>query len=628
MGCSNSKPTAEVNNLSQRNIKSINNGAGVRNSQSIAEGMDSTLTSGRSVKFDENGSKIEIVDIPTLPTMSSKSSLSADNTPTGSPTNLLEVRTQGNPFNTATGNNIASTIVDNATKCCPTKYPDVYSKDSAVISTPQNNLEVRPADSGTDDGCDIHQTYPSKLFNRNVSYKEINLSPTCKISIDNAEEKMFDDGIPDQIKDLFGIDILSGNVDEDAAQEEKKTIKQCLLYIYGNEFFVTKNKGERIDLVLKSLTRENKCRQRLYMIALADTKDRIIRTKNESTDLYYVALTVRAFFDQKEKNVFGKGFTKKPFLRIQRSNNCFLVAACVYYSLALQLQYPNDDTNRYPIDIGEAGRRFVLNNDTNFVSTVIKDEPRQMYPLAVDLTQTNNEDDSVYWSYVSFKPRQSMDVHNKCQHVKDYLDVYGVGLVTEFKLHKAFQQTRKKRRGAGYLLFDGREDCDGTWIKMETTTLQQEKTKRELDIVPEGEVLFVDDDGRSSTPTKTSALATEETYSPSTSLENSKKDTDRQTAVAEYHAMVVIGGYEENGKYYFLLLNWWIQMPLLVVSEDYLQCAQPKIRFFEGLFPKPGDSMTFSGVQYAEAAFPFNSSNAVCEGSSDDYSYCYEHPVG
>jgi hypothetical protein len=48
------------------------------------------------------------------------------------------------------------------------------------------------------------------------------------------------------------------------------------------------------------------------------------------------------------------------------------------------------------------------------------------------------------------------------------------------------------------------------------------------------------------------------------------------------HAMVMIGGRKKNGKYYFLLQNWWSNRYFIEVSESYLQFAAASVTFVHG----------------------------------------------
>lgn len=72
--------------------------------------------------------------------------------------------------------------------------------------------------------------------------------------------------------------------------------------------------------------------------------------------------------------------------------------------------------------------------------------------------------------------------------------------------------------------------------------------------------------------------------------------------------MVMLGGFKEeveNGesKHYFMLMNWWVGMPLVLVSAGYLQACQCSVVFLGEKLTKDTELARKEGA-FAETFYP------------------------
>jgi hypothetical protein len=67
-----------------------------------------------------------------------------------------------------------------------------------------------------------------------------------------------------------------------------------------------------------------------------------------------------------------------------------------------------------------------------------------------------------------------------------------------------------------------------------------------------------------------------------------------------FHAMLLIGGRVKDGKYFFLLQNWWENRSFIEVSAEYMQSAEPTISFVEQEIIEIPSNIKCTDSPYAE----------------------------
>ena len=90
------------------------------------------------------------------------------------------------------------------------------------------------------------------------------------------------------------------------------------------------------------------------------------------------------------------------------------------------------------------------------------------------------------------------------------------------------------------------------------------------------------------------------------------------------HSMVMLGGYEEKNakgeiKHYFMLLNWWKGMPLVLVSARYLQACGCQVLFLLDGLTQDTDFARKEGL-CAESCYPDNGEDGAAVLCTD-YEY-------
>ena len=465
------------------------------------------------------------------------------------------------------------------------------STDSYAYSENNQEVAVTPKSDG----------YCSRLFQspnkQSITYENLNISPGCKIPLAETEQRIINDKI---------IKILEA--------ERDFKIKQCLLFLYANEFFWNKSPEDRIRNV-KDCVLNKSCLERLYRISVSDHTDMFIKTDNAFEAFCNVAATVEVFFNPeprasnaglakmmnkirtRKRKVVGTGFSKEPFLRVQTSSNCFLVAVCVWYTLILQDRKPNDKLNEKPVDVARAARKYLLKDDDDLLNRVVHNKGRKAIELLKKMIERDVQED---WDSVLFNLNPRRQAIKLGEIMLQNLETYGVGILTNFSVQSDFKvKDKEKKDGLGYWKFDALDiDCVGEWVSLQPETKKIEELKRmreqwndrwtknrnAQDERMKGRVLF-----------KSESKSDEVGTQPNTSR---NQNGDEQCT----HAMVVLGGYKDKNKFFFFLLNWWAKMPLVLVSADYLKACGCRVYFL--MVEPEKDEVERKDAQYAECNFP------------------------
>ena len=407
------------------------------------------------------------------------------------------------------------------------------------------------------------------------SWKQLSISPTNLISVDDAILKRREDEIESM----------------DFYQNGKQAIKRAVLYLYGVGYRSSETKEYRIKGIECLVSKPN-LRRLLDFVFEGCLNQRSVRRKTKS--FFTMAVVLKRYFSNDadaDVNLEKFGyFPGKPFVRYQRGSNenCYEPASSVWASLVIRHQDPNVEDN-YVVDVGQRTRRYILYDkkkiDQRIENRVIKNAggySREYASLIVDgnkLLEKNLNNQKI-WKHGSFEStngRFFIDCVNEC----------GPGLITNFFLTEKFREAggSKESDGCGYWMFDGDNvDIKGKWISCEddleykaqlSAIVEKEMSDAEAahqNLKREMEDLFRSNEN-CNIPTLTTATNPEDKVNENTSHGGS----------TEYHAMVLLGGRMISDgakrKIYFMCQNSWHTMPLVVCSRNYLEACQAKVLF-------------------------------------------------
>lgn len=376
---------------------------------------------------------------------------------------------------------------------------------------------------------------------------------------------------------------------------------------------------ERVAKIKQCLDRKSGSFRRLRRIAFSDSTDRASFQEN-SFDLFFdMASTARIFFSRRE--VVG-GFPKEPFERVQSSRCCYLVSACSWYTLKLQQDLPQE-TSEEPIDVAQCARRKIINNDGKLEKRVISNLGGSSFEVVKELTGRTNEDD---WALAPFSlPTQS--VYGLSQYTLDLLESYGVGLVTGFTVPPNFaKRAKEKPKGIGYWKFDGIDvDCEGEFIKLNKDDEMCQSERVRLHKKWEEQKERAEKKFKKCKDYQVLPSPTHLKYPPGDdgAEKHAPNEDDDPPGVdsGQKHSMVMLGGYkaEENAptKHYFMLMNWWRGMPLVLVSAGYLQACQCKVVFLAQKLTEDTD-LDRKEAAYAEVLYPDEGEDCAAISASFD----------
>jgi hypothetical protein len=280
-----------------------------------------------------------------------------------------------------------------------------------------------------------------------------------------------------------------------------------------------------------------------------------------------------------------------------------IASACVWFTLQLQRDKPQsaDPRELDPIDVAHTARHKLITDDAALKKRVVDNKGGSAFTLVEDLTGRSLE--GYHWNLIDFTRWYAYLVGCMCVHS---CNLRGFGLVTHFCVHDNFWEEPKNKGnmpGQGYWKFDGTsvhckgefvhvgadDKCDSErgrlqkmWNEQHQCVVEQENTRSvkmdTLEPLLEPSNLFASA-GETSASTGDDSTTTGTLLSPPPAVDITAGE---RTGM---HSMVMLGSYEkeENGttKRYFMLLNWWHAMPLVLVSTEYLIACQAQVHFLD-----------------------------------------------
>ena len=357
--------------------------------------------------------------------------------------------------------------------------------------------------------------------------------------------------------------------------------------------------------IKECMDRQSKSFERLCRIAFSDSSDHIQYDNSALKRFFNMAETTWRY--SKQDGAIG-GFPLEPFERLQASSsNCYMVSVCTWYTLMLQRQFPNATHANHPIDVAHCARRWILSDDDALIERVVKNKGGCAASFALDLTRVR---DARAWEDIHFDTH-TFSASQKSGALFDCLKEYGYGLVTGFSVHGPFRKAAEPSRAdqpsmseqyLGYWKFDGMcPDCEGQFVIIDPDDSSSDQKQCSQEKWNSTVLKFRDGTARRQRGIQS--------FSNNASVTgDATPDAGATEETLPGHSMVVLGGHEEempNGeiKHYFLLLNWWKDMPLVVVTADYLQACQCRVKFLMTDLAPDSNFSRKEGL-YGESCYP------------------------
>jgi hypothetical protein len=514
-----------------------------------------------------------------------------------------------------------------ATSSAQEKDDEGRAPAATAPSTPSNTTSTyrgghfSPVPGSTTDEF----TTPNSNNSFRLSYVTLGLTPNSMKPFGDVLDQMDADGAWDH----FAVD----------DRDEEAILYRLIVFLYGRGYYDDLDHEKRILSIQECIKKEDGNRKRLRQIALSSTSDKVLQDVDSLNAYFYMVSTAEKFFSDTE-NATG-GFPTRVYSRVQGGRNCYVVAACMWLTLCLQKNYPDEQ----PLDAGYIGRRHVINTREGLEDRVIRNTGGNAFDLVKKIVgrPADVERVNLDFSRIKTKPER---MRSRLLALEDCLvGERGFGLVTCFTTSpNFFPTTAEAKTKHGYWKFDGNTvDCEGTFIELQPDCddgIMYEKLRDEWQVQREAVALAK----RNCNATMKEAIAASprnhlslrralladddddvmvaESIPPAVTVTGSNQSQDNGT-----HAMVMIGSRTEtsaNGmqKRFYMLWNWWSQMPLVLVSMDYLNACQCLVIFWEDVASiSPSDfkgDVERNAALSCECSFPEIGENTTYNFWDDD----------
>lgn len=376
--------------------------------------------------------------------------------------------------------------------------------------------------------------------------------------------------------------------DKDFANKVKKAFKKGgdetdrkkLIFLYGRGFMWDKGTNERVDHVMQML-QGGEASERLLRVLETNGDVDLISSVEGADDTYKKhykkhAMALKRYFSLDETFGFldnSKDDNSKDaefYFRIQSCGNCFITAPCVMVSYLIQKRAEtNQELQGFePLDVNRYVRRSF--SDMQLFNYVVNDDggaSEEVLQLIVQHLTSNRRMKCERFNAETLRHEMSME------SLQEKMILRGPGLISGFEVTKTFERAselyRENQDTIGIVRFDYPND-KGKFIPL----LETEDNEKDIDDI---ESILSNHDCSSSSSASKRLFHREGAASNETA--KSSKNTKHVTGE---HAMVLLGGRRDAAnpkKKYLLLQNWWEDLPLVEVSDDYLKGAGANIVF-------------------------------------------------
>jgi hypothetical protein len=457
----------------------------------------------------------------------------------------------------------------------------------------------------------------------NKAYGKFGLSPpksTRSVPCVEAGNRIQRDGFGNYLEEPAG-----KTSDVEKAKEKAK----MLVFLYGRGFMSDEHEACRKNNVEKMIFGSKDASVRLLRVidALGD-KDLTITADRDDCDFYRrYGVTLQRYFQQEGAFGFLPDMTEaKYFYRFQKCGNCYLQGPCVMVAYLAEKYGIADPC---PVDVSKLVRHSFT--DDKLYSYVVEDAGGSSIGILKQLLRTIlDESNPPVDSYSAGTVRESTFP------LEGLVAKYGPALVSTFVVHNRFGNYSLTKTGnerkKGYVQFDGATRTQGKFVELtapEGVAPKEEEEAVELilkeyvegyhgsikknlhdkhfanhekidlgnnhardrnrdKLANEG-----DNTGRHATvfiggfpdkKDKKAELGNNHDETHETNLWDHDKAGNEGKSIGS-HAMVLIGGRRDpkvQGKKWLLLQNWWENMPLVEVSDEYFKNVEGQLTFFAG----------------------------------------------
>ena len=465
-----------------------------------------------------------------------------------------------------------------------------------------------PTPTDAHDDCFSFKTPKNETIT--ISYRKLGLSPTILLPICEAIAKMNDDGI------------LSEFVDR-----KEDGVYGLVVFLYGTGFFSNLKSDVRLQTIQGYIAKKGGNRKRLRELAFSDLSDRILDSKSGFDVYSNLVYTANRLF--RADGAKG-GFPVEVYYRVQTSKNCYIVAVAMWLTIKLQRDYP--EMTQDPIDVGYIGRRYVIETREGLEKRVLHDKGGSAMALLCKITQRAGYFEKIICNYSEYPVGEEKSKQQQHDRLDECLGDKHVGLVSGFRTCENFRARSRCKavfEKAGYWLFEGESiDDEGIFVPIEDNEVQKDELKGMWD----NQLLQI----RKKKMEHKNTLENISKYSHTKKSKNSKEDEKEISATEDIenpnesctqpvdgtHAMVMLGFHTNNeGKRLYVLWNWWANMPLVLVSWEYLIACQCSVHFLRVKLPPSLFVLTKRNAAVAcECSFPDNGEDTTFN-FWDEYDY-------
>lgn len=491
----------------------------------------------------------------------------------------------------------ASLIATFLTFCCPAILQieaDGEKKTSQSYEPPNMILTDVSSEEGPDEDL-----FTSK--NQGTTWVDKGISPTSLVDIAEAQTRI------DRDKKF-----------ENANREQQR----CILFLYGIEYAWTLDKVDRIKAIQEMTNSENI--HRLREIAFSDPSDTLMRDPIVVQLFVNMVLTLKYISNSEGSKLMG-GFPCSPFTRYQGSKNCFLPATVVFLSLSTQFHNKNVDEESEKtlqvLDVAQSARRWLVEDHSVLKKRVLNDKGKSAKDFLEELVgQTTS------WRTAKFS--DSKDLFHEAGHVRGYYAQCGPGLVVGFRIFQHFLNAAKantEKTEPGYWKFEGNScDCEGEFVELVSTDMKADQNiKKQLNDALEKERQAIKECKEAHKTKLSNSMGEPSTPTP----RKQHKNAEVREASGAIHAMVLLAVIKrENARDdLYVLLNSWKQLPLVVVSPQYMAACGAEIVFTVCELSNNLENPRYNNVSMAECA-----NVDFCDSNEDEISdvFDYRHDDG
>ncbi len=448
-------------------------------------------------------------------------------------------------------------------------------------SRPNKRRRIDPAvKSGNENPDSTPDKDHSSVDNRQVA-SVVSLTTPPKEAAADVHGKTWGDYNVNPTKQTKTVEAAEQQAANDGFVENEmgKEKFSLVLFLYGTGHFDSiGDRDERKRSIEEFLLEKNV--SRLKSVVFSPSKDTALQG-NEGFDTYYLFRSACEYLFGEENS--SRGFPGKPYLRIQKSSNCYIAASATFISLCLQKQ---DATNE-PIDVGWLARHYVTNTLDGLKSRIIENRGGSSKNLVKRVLG------QAFWRKAAdpvrlYKPCSAKEKKNLEQRKTElirHLNEGRYGLVSGWMVSPNFIEITKQeaQNKPGIWCFDDESfDAKGRYVPFDIAGDESKKEEWSADWKNKIQTMASEEDENNVTsiPDPDIPFKGDEDIQESGALESNAN------AAPPTHAMVLLGYTEKFGEPLFIILNWWKKMPLIGVSFEYILACGCKIRFLTKDLPE------------------------------------------